>query len=240
MPPTIFILGVSGYVGGHVVTDLIKKHPEYQVVTLVRTEKQAEIIRDTWPAIEAVLGDLDNHDLLVEQGKRADVVLRMSWTLWFAIYYIAKAYKYLELASSDHTPAVKALIEGLSQGKKGHYIHISGTGILHDVSGGFGNPSHKIYDDIADILEITSFDTTHVHRDTDAAVIALGGELRIPTAIVAPCVIYGVGRGPINNRSVQVPVLVEETLKRGRPFAVGAGNNIWDRKPHSPNFNNHY
>lgn len=94
-----------------------------------------------------------------------------------------------------------------------------------------GNPSPKIYDDVADILEITSFDSTHVHRNTDSAVIALGGELSIPTAIVAPCVIYGAGRGPINNRSVQVPVLVEETLKRGRPFAVGAGNNIWDRKP---------
>lgn len=133
------------------------------------------------------------------------------------------------MASSDHTLAAKALIEGLSQGKKGHYIHISGTGILFDVSNGYGNPSSKIYHDVADILEITSFDSTHIHRDTDAAVIASGEELSIPTAIVTPCVIYGVGKGPTNKRSVQVPVLVAETIKRGRPFAVGAGNNIWDR-----------
>lgn len=78
MSPTIFVTGVSGYVGGHVVTDLIEKHPEYQIITLVRTDKQAEIIRATWPAVETVLGDLDNNNLLVEQGKRADVVLRMS------------------------------------------------------------------------------------------------------------------------------------------------------------------
>lgn len=78
MSPTIFVTGVSGYIGGHIVTDLIKKHSEYQVITLVRTEKQAEIIKATWPAVKTVLGDLDNHDLLVEQGKRADVVLRMS------------------------------------------------------------------------------------------------------------------------------------------------------------------
>lgn len=77
MSPTIFVTGVSGYIGGHVVADLIKKHPEYQIVTLVRTDKQAEIIRATWPAVETVLGDLDNHDLLVEQGKKANVVLRM-------------------------------------------------------------------------------------------------------------------------------------------------------------------
>lgn len=77
MSPTIFVTGVSGYIGGHIVTDLIEKHPEYQVITLVRTKKQAGIIQATWPAVETVLGDLDNHDLLVEQGKRADVVLRM-------------------------------------------------------------------------------------------------------------------------------------------------------------------
>lgn len=77
MSPTIFVTGVSGYIGGHVVADLIKKHPEYQYTTLVRTEKQAEIIRSTWPAVGTVLGDLDNSDLLVEQGKRADVILRM-------------------------------------------------------------------------------------------------------------------------------------------------------------------
>lgn len=136
---------------------------------------------------------------------------------------------YPELASADHTPAAKAIIEGLSQGKKGHYIHISGTAILHDVSNGFGNPSSKIYHDVADIVEITSFDSTHLHHDTEAAVIASGKQLGIPTAIVTPPGIYGVGKGPINNRSVQVPVLAQETLKRGRPFAVGAGNNIWDR-----------
>jgi uncharacterized protein YbjT (DUF2867 family) len=78
MSPTIFVTGVSGYIGGHIVTDLIKKHSKYQVITLVRTEKQAETIKATWPAVETILGDLDNHDLLVEQGKRADVVLRMS------------------------------------------------------------------------------------------------------------------------------------------------------------------
>ncbi|KFX86130.1 hypothetical protein O988_09752, partial [Pseudogymnoascus sp. VKM F-3808] len=208
MSPTIFVTGVSGYIGGQVVSDLIKKHPEYQIIALVRTEKQAEIIRATWPAVETVLGDLDNHDLLVEQGKRADVVL--------------------QLASSDHTLAAKGLIEGLSQGKKGHYIHISGTGILHDVSTGFGNLSSRIYHDVADIKEITSFDSTHLHSQTDAAVISSGKELNISTAIVAPSAIYGVGKGPINNRSVQVPVLAQETLKRGRPFTVGAGNNIWD------------
>lgn len=142
------------------------------------------------------------------------------------------------MASSDHSPAAKAIIEGLSQGKKGYYIHISGTAILHDVSTGFGNLSSRIYHDVADIKEITSFDSTHLHSETDAAVISSGEEVGISTAIVTPCGIYGVGKGPINTRSVQVPVLAQETLKRGRPFTVGAGNNVWDRKLLFPSPNN--
>jgi hypothetical protein len=48
----------------------------------------------------------------------------------------------LELASADHSPGVQALIQGL--GKKrpspGYFIHVSGTGMLNDVSNDFGMP----------------------------------------------------------------------------------------------------
>jgi hypothetical protein len=73
----------------------------------------------------------------------------------------------------------------MSKGKKGHYVHISGSGILHDVSNGYGNPSAKIYSDVADLLEVTSFDSTHIHRDIDAAVIEAGIKFGIPTAIMS-------------------------------------------------------
>jgi hypothetical protein len=45
-----------------------------------------------------------------------------------------------ETASSDHIPGAVALIEGLSQKKPqpGHFIHVSGTGMMNDVSNGFG------------------------------------------------------------------------------------------------------
>jgi hypothetical protein len=46
----------------------------------------------------------------------------------------------IEAASADHIPAVQALIEGLSkkQPQPGYFIHIGGTGMLNDVSNGFG------------------------------------------------------------------------------------------------------
>jgi len=75
----VFITGVSGYIGGHVVRLIAEKHPEYNLVALVRNEEQASVVKATWPKVETVIGDLDSHDILVEQGKKADAVLRKSY-----------------------------------------------------------------------------------------------------------------------------------------------------------------
>jgi uncharacterized protein YbjT (DUF2867 family) len=76
MSPIIFITGVSGYIGGEVVDVFAKKHPEWQLVALVRNVEQGKAIESKYPAVKTVIGTLDDHDLLVEQGISADVVLR--------------------------------------------------------------------------------------------------------------------------------------------------------------------
>lgn len=136
--------------------------------------------------------------------------------------------EFSELASSDHAPAVKSLVAGLARGN-GRLIHISGTGVLNDFSNGFGNRTPKVYDDVAYIKEIISLPATALHRDVDEVVITSGIQNKVPTAIVCPPMIYGPGQGPLKKRSIQVPNLIEATLKRGRAFTVGEGNNIWDR-----------
>lgn len=74
--PRIFVTGVSGYLGGHVVAKLVQRHPEWHVVALVRTEEQKKIVLARWPQLEAVVGDLDDSAVLTKEASRADVVLR--------------------------------------------------------------------------------------------------------------------------------------------------------------------
>lgn len=74
--PRVFVTGVTGYLGGHTVMRIMEKHPEWHVVVLVRSEEQKNAIVARWPKIEVVLGDLDNKGVLIEEGKKADVVLR--------------------------------------------------------------------------------------------------------------------------------------------------------------------
>ncbi|KAJ5548489.1 hypothetical protein N7513_005723 [Penicillium frequentans] len=207
MTPRIFVTGATGYVGGHTTGELIAAHPEYQVVTLVRNEEQAAKLQSHWPAITTVVGTLDDDKIIKEESAKANVVL--------------------QLASSDHIPVVTSAIAGLATGG-GKLIHISGTGVLNDMSTGPGNPARKVYDDVEDIKEITSLPETALHRDVDDAVLAGGSLHGVDTAIICPPIIYGVGQGPIKKRSMQVPFLSEAILKRGRGFTVGEGKNIWD------------
>ncbi|KAF2430889.1 NAD(P)-binding protein [Tothia fuscella] len=203
MSPTIFITGVTGYIGGEVAVVLASKHPEYDLVFLVRNGEQSKVVKARFPDSDTVIGDLDSHSVLVEQGKLADVVLH-------------------------HVQVGQSIIEGMSLGKKGYYVHVSGSGILHDVTNGYGNPTSKIYNDVADLDEITSFDSSHVHADIDGSVSAAGLKYGIQTAILSPVTIYGIGRGPAKTRSLQIPFLVEGILKRRKAFTVLEGNNIWD------------
>lgn len=79
--------------------------------------------------------------------------------------------------------------------------------------------------------EITSFPVEgHVHRDTEIAILEEHKRLHVPTAIISPPMIHGVGNGPIKTRSIQIPFLIEAILKRGKAFQILEGQNIWDRK----------
>ncbi len=101
--------------------------------------------------------------------------------------------------------------------------------MLNEVPNGFGQSSSKIYSDIADLTEITSLPVEgHVHRDVDAAILKAQAELKVPTAILSPPLIHGIGKGPGKTRSIQIPFLTEAILKRGKAFQVLEGQNIWD------------
>ena len=73
----LYSTGISGYIGGHVTTLLLEKHPDYAVRALVRDHSQAEAIKAQLPSVIPVIGDLDSHQVIVNESEKADVVLSM-------------------------------------------------------------------------------------------------------------------------------------------------------------------
>lgn len=108
---------------------------------------------------------------------------------------------------------------------------MSGTGILtwkDTDTGAYGEaPSQQPYDDIERVSDLTGLPDHADHRDVDKLVLAASSEA-VKTAIVCPPTIYGLGRGPGNQRSQQVYELVKSTLKNGTPPVAGKGLTEWD------------
>lgn len=73
--PRVFATGASGYLGGSTISHMVTRHPDWDVVVLVRTEEQEERINAAWPNAQVVLGDLDDADTLIDEASKADVAL---------------------------------------------------------------------------------------------------------------------------------------------------------------------
>lgn len=43
---------------------------------LIRTEEKAKLVKEKYPHVNVVIGDLDRSDLIKEQASKADIVLR--------------------------------------------------------------------------------------------------------------------------------------------------------------------
>jgi hypothetical protein len=139
----------------------------------------------------------------------------------------------LHTADCDHVASAEAIVAGLSRsGRKTYLIHTSGTGVLsfEDFeSNTYGIKREKVYDDWNGIGEVTSIPDVALHRNVDKIILgsndASAGNTQ--SAIVCPPCIYGPGRGPDNQRSVQVYDMAKAALKRMKGFVVNEGVNMW-------------
>ena len=74
----IFITGATGYIGGHTITRLLEKYPEFEanITVLVRDENQKKMVTDRWSNIRCVIGTLDDTELLKSEAAKHEIVLR--------------------------------------------------------------------------------------------------------------------------------------------------------------------
>lgn len=204
--------GATGYIGGDALHRLTEAHADFEITCLVRDAERGAILTQRYLDIRLVYGSLDDFDLIAEEAFKADIVC--NW------------------ASCEHPGCVKAILQGLgrkSAGQPGYLIHTSGSDILcfpDTEADAYGIRRDKVWDDVDDIQEIKSIKDTASHQEVDMAVLRADHSI-VKTAVVCPPTIYGLGRGAGNTRSIQIPALVEYTLKRGSGLSVENGENIW-------------
>ncbi|KAL7916792.1 hypothetical protein GGI35DRAFT_474051 [Trichoderma velutinum] len=137
-------------------------------------------------------------------------------------------------ASSLDVPSCLALVEGLGIRKQAiaqdvFYIHTSGTSNFGD---------HPITQaELKNVTIRTDKDENYVwerdnadawpSRKVDVTIIEAGERLGVKIIITNPPLIYGRGNGIGNQRSIQIPALVEISLKKQQAIVLGKGEGLW-------------
>ncbi|KAH7122514.1 NAD dependent epimerase/dehydratase family protein [Dendryphion nanum] len=211
--PNLFITGATGYIGGDALFLIANTYPDLKITALVRNSDKGAKVGSQYATIRLVYGDLDSTELLTIEASKADIVLHC--------------------ADCDHVASADALVAGLAKREsKGYLIHTSGTGILSFKDferKTYGIKNEEVYNDWDGIKEVTSLPDVALHRNVDKIILAASSTHpnKINTAIVCPPCIFGPGRGPDNQKSVQAYRMARAILQRGKGFQIEEGRNIW-------------
>ncbi|KAL2025683.1 hypothetical protein VTO58DRAFT_103909 [Aureobasidium pullulans] len=215
----ILITGASGYIGGSVVTTILKSDAaslkNAEIVTLVRKQEQASVLEQLGLSSLLFRG-LDDVKFLQSTAKDFDIVINN--------------------ASASHAASAAALIRGLADrkqqsGKDVFYIHTSGISSIadHPITGTYHE--HRIFNDIdGDIYEYQKqreAQTPYIQRTTDITVIEEAEKHNVPAIIIMAPTIFGKGIGPLNKVSIQIPEMIRSALKQGQSEVVGDGKAVW-------------
>ncbi|WP_262139306.1 NAD-dependent epimerase/dehydratase family protein [Pseudomonas sp. Marseille-Q5117] len=191
----VFVTGAAGFIGGSIATGLVQAG--HNVTGLVRSAEQVDELKAL--GMNAVIGTLDDSQLLAQQARAADAVINA--------------------ASSDHRGAVQALLDAL-RGSNKVFLHTSGSSIVGDASG--GKSSDDIYYE-DNLPEPTVDKAARVAIDNLVLAAAKDG---VNSAVICNTLIYGHSLG-VNRDSVQLPRLLKQARKSGVVRHVGTGQNIW-------------
>ncbi|KAJ5201137.1 hypothetical protein N7449_005940 [Penicillium cf. viridicatum] len=206
----IFLTGATGYIGGEVLHALQHAHPNYEVAALIRDSEKAGKVLAAFPKVRVVLADLDNVEIIEKESRKANIVIHT--------------------ASNKHLESVKAIGRGLAGRQNAYYIQVTGASVLagpevdKDL---YGEPSDQIIDDLDNAADLR--DIIRAYKDrrvVDNYILDLGSG-GPKTAIIFPPIIFGAGKGPVNQRSIQVPSLARAALLQRVGLYLGRGLSRW-------------
>lgn len=213
--PTIFLTGVTGFVGGTILATLYQTHPNVRVKALIRQEADAEKLQAVYPKLIPIMGTLSSLSLITSTAATADFVIH---------------------AAGDNIPAVSAMIDGLASSSTAavdppmpRIISLTGPRSLIDPSlpiTGNARSDSRPWSDVSDADAILNLPKERMHAGADHTIVELSAARGVGTILVSPGQLWGQGKAYLKKESHSA--LYYATVKsRERAFVIGDGSAAW-------------
>lgn len=207
---SIFLTGATGYIGGTVLSTLLKQGiTPSNITVLVQKPEQASLFEPL--GVTAVQGSRDDVALLEKLASQHDVVMN------FAV------------AFGGDEKSIEAIVAGLEKraqtaSVKPVFLHTGGSGtFLYGENGERGTDtwSDQDYDRLQKLQDGAYFYGGY----KVVAQAALRGKISAYTLVSLTA--YGPGTGPGNKLSLQMPAYVKYAKANRRAAYIGKGDNVW-------------
>ncbi|KAM0193767.1 hypothetical protein ACHAPI_007417 [Fusarium lateritium] len=209
----VFLTGVTGFIGGTILSCLSKAHPSVHIKALIREERDAQKLQSVYSNLTPIIGELSSLSLLISTAAEADFIIH---------------------AGGDNVPAVCAMIDGLASrtttgSPMPQLLSVTGPRSLIDLSNPItGNlrASSRPWSDVTDAHTILNVPKDRIHAGADQAIVAHSIAKGVGTMLVSPGQLWGRGKGHLKKES-NAAFYYATVRGRGRAFVIGEGTATW-------------
>ena len=217
MSHSVLLTGVSGYLGGSLLTYLNKNPlPPYKnLFALVRIDSQAKSVKP--------YGATPLSFNVKDPSAVRSAILDNEITI---VFFLIDA-----LRAETQSYFIQALAEVKSKlGVEVHFLHTSGAKIFSSHAG--APTSNPLFDDDTELYSIQKSQKPTVPLmqsaiDANNVVIETAEKLGIRAYIFVPCIVYGRGSGFGNVISIQTVAIVKAASAVRGVYAVERGRSTW-------------
>lgn len=191
--------------GGAVLHKLLEQHTEdsLQVKVLVRDEDKRKRLVAKYPRVETIIGHMGEYEKIEAAARDADIVINTAPDI-------------------SHDLGIKAILTGLKgHSQKGYYVHTSGASLIWDEPEGLKDA--RLWDDIADIGDLSNLKEKHTHAVTDKIVREAASDVNV--AIVSPGFVGGLSPSIEHPTPITTPAILTTARAFGSGFQIAQGEN---------------
>lgn len=198
-------IGGTGHVGGAVLHKLLEQHAagSVQVTVLVRSEEKSNHLVEKYPRVQTIIGNMGEYAKVEAAARDADIVINTAPDI-------------------SHDNGIRAVLAGLKdQPRKPYYVHTSGASLIWDEPEGFKDA--RLWDDIADIGELSALKEKHTHAVTDKIVRDAASDVNV--AIISPGFVGGLSPSIEHPTPITTPAILTTARAFGTGFQIAQGEN---------------